>query len=181
MTATTAAPSSNEDDHDMCWLCLEANHESGLPMRRDCSCRGGSGWAHFPCIVEYAKQRSEQWSKEEDPDYDLDEAWQTCPNCKQDYQNELAVELATEFVSFAEKKAPDDQEVQLKALKNKLIALDLESKHKEEAMLRFQIMSFNWKQRHTTASVELLLRREQQKVQKQQWSTMKNAELFAMQ
>lgn len=31
-------------------------------------------------------------------------AWQVCPNCKQRYQNQLALDLATEFVSFAVEK-----------------------------------------------------------------------------
>ena len=136
------APSVEEED--TCWLCLEANHESGLPMRRDCSCRGGSGWAHFPCIVEYAKQKSEQWSNEEDPDYDLTEAWQTCPNCEQDYQNELAINLANEFAAFAEKKYPDDRvvhleslDLKLKTILNSLVAKQkIQPKQKEEAKVK---------------------------------------------
>ena len=42
-----------------CWICLEEEaDDSGEPLRRDCSCRGGSGWAHLSCIVEYSKQKS---------------------------------------------------------------------------------------------------------------------------
>ena len=37
------------------------------------------------------------------------EPWSDCPGCNQSYQNELAVELANEFVSFVEEKYPDDQ------------------------------------------------------------------------
>ena len=60
--AAVPTPPSDDDEEDVCWLCLEdGRDESGQPLRRDCSCRGGSGWAHLPCIVEYAKQKNEQW------------------------------------------------------------------------------------------------------------------------
>ena len=96
----------------MCWLCHgEGPDESGKPLRRDCSCRGGSGFAHLPCIVEYAKQKTEH------------RLWKICPNCKQRYQNELAVDLAHEFVSFVEEKSPGDQRMYIRALSRKLHAL----------------------------------------------------------
>ena len=42
-----------------CWICLEEEaDDSGEPLRRDCSCRGGSGWAHVACLVEYSKEKS---------------------------------------------------------------------------------------------------------------------------
>ena len=46
-----------------------------------------------------------------------------CPSCHQNYQNELAVELANEFVSFVEETYPDDQGRQVMALDRKLDAL----------------------------------------------------------
>ena len=55
------ASAASDEEEDVCWLCLDAEHESGQPLRRDCSCRGGSGLAHLPCIVDYAKQKNEQW------------------------------------------------------------------------------------------------------------------------
>ena len=105
VVATDAA-----DEEDMCWLCLDAAHESGESLRRDCSCRGGSGWAHFPCIVEYAKQKTEEWDDKDIPDDfgKFTEQWSNCPNCKQPSQNDLSVELAREFVAFVEEKYPED-------------------------------------------------------------------------
>jgi uncharacterized protein (DUF983 family) len=32
------------------------------------------------------------------------EPWHTCPSCHQCYQNELAIDIATEFVSFIQGK-----------------------------------------------------------------------------
>ena len=43
----------DEVEEDICYICFDAKHESGEPLRRDCSCRGGSGWAHLTCVVEY--------------------------------------------------------------------------------------------------------------------------------
>lgn len=117
--ASSAASSHGVDGN--CWLCLDAKHGSEVPLRRDCSCRGGSGWAHFQCIVEYAKQKNEAWNGE-DPD-EFIKPWKHCSGCHQLYQNELVVDLATEFVSFVEENYPDDQEKHLAALQRKLAAL----------------------------------------------------------
>jgi len=87
---------------------------------KDCSCRGGSGWAHFPCIVDYAKQNSDQWDGW-DPNK-FAEPWKVCPSCKQSYQNTLSFDLANEFVSFVEEKYPDDKLKHLAALRRKLVA-----------------------------------------------------------
>ena len=117
------APPSDDDEADMCWLCHEDGpDESGHPLRRDCSCRGGSGWAHFPCIVGYAKQKTEQW-RARDGVVKFNEPWWKCPSCKQEYQNELAVELANEFLSFVKEKYPDDHLRHVWALRRKLDAL----------------------------------------------------------
>ena len=106
-----------------CWICFrEGPDESGKPLRRDCSCRGESaGFGHVSCLVEYAKQKSEQWDGR-DPN-EFVEPWAFCPNCRQDYQNELAVDLSAEFGTFVEKEYPGDQWKQLVALKQKLGAL----------------------------------------------------------
>ena len=42
-----------------CWICLEEGpDENGQPLRRDCSCRGDSGYMHVSCVVRYAEQKS---------------------------------------------------------------------------------------------------------------------------
>ena len=120
--AAEAGPSAaaGDDEADMCWLCHEDGpDESGQPLRRDCSCRGGSGWAHLSCIVGYAKQKTEQWNIRDGMDK-FPEPWHVCPGCKQDYQNELAVELANEFVSFVKEKYPDDHRKHVWALSGQL-------------------------------------------------------------
>ena len=149
--AAEAGPSAaavDEEESDMCWLCFgEGPDESGQPLVRDCSCRGGSGWAHLSCIVDYAKQKTEQWDgglhigQLLDPWRDMrkfNEPWRECPSCKQNYQNELAVDLANEFVPFVEEKYPDDKSKHLEALNSKLFALlpkqKEEKQQKEEAI-----------------------------------------------
>ena len=121
--ASEAGPSAaaGDDEADMCWICHEDGpDESGQPLRRDCSCRGGSGWAHFPCIVDYAKQKTEQWNRR-DGVVKFPEPWKVCPNCTQLYQNDLDVDLRNEFVSFVEEKFPDDHRKCVWALNTKLV------------------------------------------------------------
>lgn len=108
-------------EEDKCWICLDASHASGEPLRRDCSCRRDWGWVHFPCLVNFAIQKTRQWVNEEDPDFPLTAPWAVCPKCKRLYQNELALDLASEFVSLAEEKY--EQLLQLEALELKLIVL----------------------------------------------------------
>ena len=42
-----------------CYFCLE-EEEEGMPLVRDCSCRGNSGYAHFSCLAKYAEQKSKR-------------------------------------------------------------------------------------------------------------------------
>jgi hypothetical protein len=42
--------------------------------------------------------------------------WRECPGCDQYYQNELAVDIATPFVSFVRKQYPEDTPKQVEAL-----------------------------------------------------------------
>ena len=97
----------------------EGPDESGQPLRRDCYCRGKSArFGHNSFSVKYAEQKNEDWDG-----HDLDEfvePWAVCPNCCQQYQNELAVGLADEFVTFVEEKYPGDQSMHLEALNRKL-------------------------------------------------------------
>ena len=48
------------------------------------------------------------------------EPWQSCPNCHQPYQHQLAVDLATKFVTFVEGKYPGDGQKYLEALYQRL-------------------------------------------------------------
>ena len=103
----------------------------GQPLRRDCSCRGGSGFLHLSCFVAYAKQKSEKLvgkrvaiNKFIGRGFGrLEKPWLVCLTCKQPYQNELAVDLANAFASFVQTKCPGDQRAQLRTLPLKLDAL----------------------------------------------------------
>ena len=86
----------------LCYICLdEGPDEAGKPLVRDCSCRGNTaGFAHQSCIMEYAKQKSKQAA-----DSDLwafSTPWDDCNNCNQPFQNQVALDLSSGFISFAE-------------------------------------------------------------------------------
>jgi hypothetical protein len=94
-------------DGAACYICLEEKaDEEGKPPVRDCSCRGDSaGFAHFSCLAIYAKQKCKDVRDGVDGVIDGDafcEPWKFCSNCKQPYQNQLALDLASAFVSFTE-------------------------------------------------------------------------------
>ena len=89
-------------DGAACYFCLgEEEDDEGSPLLRDCSCRGDSaGFAHFSCLTKYAEQKCKRAV-----DGDLAafaEPWKICNNCKQPFQNQLSIDLASAFVSFAE-------------------------------------------------------------------------------
>ena len=53
----TTRPSIVEDADDRsCWICLDSGPDtSGITLRRDCSCRGDSGWVHIDCLKKFAR------------------------------------------------------------------------------------------------------------------------------
>jgi hypothetical protein len=89
-------------DGAACYFCLgEEADDEGKPLVRDCSCRGdSSGFAHFSCLTKYAEQKSR--STKDGEVIPFDEPWEICNYCKQPFQNQLAVDLASAFVTFAE-------------------------------------------------------------------------------
>jgi hypothetical protein len=50
--------------------------------------------------------------------------WRECPGCNQYYQNELGIDIATEFVSFVRGQYPHDTPRQVESLDVKLCAFD---------------------------------------------------------
>jgi hypothetical protein len=89
-------------DGAACYFCLgEEGDDEGKPLLRDCSCRGDSaGFAHLSCLTKYAEQKCKAVCKE-----DMDaftEPWQICNNCKQPFQGQLSIDLASAFISFTE-------------------------------------------------------------------------------
>jgi hypothetical protein len=66
------------------------------------------------------------------------DVWAKCPSCHQEYQNELAIDIANKFVPFVRRQYPDDTHKQVESLHVKLGALDnmlvrLQPRQKREA------------------------------------------------
>jgi hypothetical protein len=95
-----------------CWICLceggDGDDDDGEEsLVRDCSCRGESaGYAHKSCIIQFATMKSTETSaKNNTPNFDMptfERAWHTCPNCNQQYQNLLRLDIASAYLEFAE-------------------------------------------------------------------------------
>jgi hypothetical protein len=109
----------------VCYLCLDGgvDDNDGQPLRRDCACRGtDAGFVHLSCLTGYAEIKSNGWDGRVMKEFR--DPWQTCPHCHQDYQNELAIDIATKFVSFVRGKYPDNTQRQVESLQLKLCAFD---------------------------------------------------------
>ena len=108
-----------------CWLCLgEGPDASGMPLVRNCSCRGSSGYAHLSCIIRYAEidgRTSYQTCG------NIGTAFQECRNCKQEYQNSLRYHLERARVSFVEREFSHDHMMILRALIHRIRVLDVEN------------------------------------------------------
>jgi hypothetical protein len=102
-------------------LCLDGGlDDANQPLRRDCACRGtDAGFVHLACLAGYAETKSKQARDTNE----FTQPWETCPGCHQNYQNELAVDIASEFVLFVRRQYPDDTQKQVEALFVKLCAL----------------------------------------------------------
>jgi hypothetical protein len=112
-----------------CWICLLEPEDSDEPIRRDCSCRGDSGWAHLSCVIKYAESKSEEWLEKNGEIYygtglraggvfDTDgnglgesEPWMACPNCKRAYCNQFAIDMVDGMVEFTKKRFPCDPDI----------------------------------------------------------------------
>jgi hypothetical protein len=113
---------TNEDFDDgeaVCYLCLDGGADE--PLRRDCACRGtDAGFVHLSCLTNYAATKSKQASGADE----FVKPWIDCPGCHQEYQNELGIDIATEFVSFVRRQYPHDTQRQVESLDMKLRALN---------------------------------------------------------
>ena len=111
---------ATSDSTPVCYLCLGGD-EPDQPLRRDCACRGtDAGFVHLlSCLTGYAATKSEQTDRMQE----FVDPWLLCPSCHQDYQNELAIDIASEFVTFVRRQYPDDTKRQVEALYGKLNAL----------------------------------------------------------
>jgi hypothetical protein len=71
-----------------CYICLEgASTSAGELLRGGCACRGGSGWVHAGCAVRAAQAD--------------EDAWDTCPTCKQEWTGRLELWLCREHWRLA--------------------------------------------------------------------------------
>ena len=126
MTSTEVASSLlafNDEGVAVCYLCLDGGlDDADQPLRRDCACRGtDAGFVHLECLTGLAASKSVQ-ARNKDMN-SFNNPWEFCPSCNQKYQNELAVDIATEFVLFVRRQYPDDTQRQVEALYVKLGAL----------------------------------------------------------
>ncbi len=104
-----------------CWICLhEDADDSGQPIRRDCSCRGDSGWVHLSCLIQYAETKSEGWIKKNgemywgtgmlaggviDNEARKTDPWMVCPNCRQHYISQFSIDIIDGKVTFVKKRS----------------------------------------------------------------------------
>jgi E3 ubiquitin-protein ligase DOA10 len=116
------APNGDIDEVAVCYLCLDGgDDEADQPLRRDCACRGtDAGFVHLSCLAGFAAAKSK---KTTDDMNEFVNPWRVCPSCHQEYQNELRIDIATEFVSFVRRQYPDNTQRQVEALYLKLCAL----------------------------------------------------------
>ena len=114
---------ADDDGEVVCYLCLDGGvDDSDQPLRRDCACRGtDAGFVHLECLTIYAAAKSVRWDGDDMNEFS--NPWRVCPSCHQEYQNYLADDIATEFVSFVRRQYPDDTPKQVEALNLKLCAL----------------------------------------------------------
>jgi tetratricopeptide (TPR) repeat protein len=122
MASSSLASGGNGDGESVCYLCLggDLDDDDGQPLRRDCACRGtDAGFVHLSCLTDYAATKSKQASEMNQ----FRKPWRVCPSCNQFYQNEFAIDIAAEFVSFVRRQYPDNTQKQVEALHTKLYAL----------------------------------------------------------
>jgi hypothetical protein len=120
-SSSLAYSGSIGDGVAVCYLCLDEEVEdAGQPIRRDCACRGAdAGFVHLSCLTNYAATKSMQASGMNE----FIKPWCICPSCHQEYQNELAIDIATKFVSFVRRQYPSDTQKQVESIHLKLRSL----------------------------------------------------------
>jgi hypothetical protein len=112
-----------DDTEAVCYLCLGGDlDDGGQALRRDCACRGSdAGFVHLSCLAGYAATKSKGWDGRLMNEFR--KPWRECPSCHQYYQNELGIDIASEFVSFVRRQYPHDTQKQVESLGMKLYAL----------------------------------------------------------
>ena len=81
--AVAAEACADDTKGQTCYICYgEGDEDEGLV--RGCSCRGGAGFAHVPCLARQAKILVEDAEARELDDSKF-ERWYTCGLCEQQY------------------------------------------------------------------------------------------------
>ncbi len=88
--AGAAAPTDAE-----CYMCLGRGTDAA-PLRRNCACRGGAGFAHIECLVRAAEHNVELWLE--------------CQTCKQRFFGDVKLQLAHARWERARNRAEGDDE-----------------------------------------------------------------------
>ena len=112
----------DNDDRPCCWICLESgpHAESGSPLRRNCSCRCLSGYAHTDCLSRYARRQSSIAGTADLAAFGR--PWEVCPNCSQPYRNEVVIDLSSAFIDFVDEGKHNNDMTRLAARRLRLVA-----------------------------------------------------------
>ena len=65
---------------------------------------GFLGFAHLSCLVTYADSKSRDLLDADEDDFH--EPWRECPHCRQNYQRQVALDMANSLLSIIDKKYP---------------------------------------------------------------------------
>ena len=95
-----------------CWICLgEGDDEHGMPLMRDCACRGDAGFSHPLCIAKYCRQKCDRIDAGSRNVQASLENWADCHNCKMQHRGLLGLGLAEAHMLAVKNKMPNDLEV----------------------------------------------------------------------
>ena len=109
------------DPDAACYLCLDGGSDES-PLQRDCSCRGTDvGYVHFSCLAQYATFKTKGWNDEDATM--LTVPWTHCQVCLHEYQNDLKINLTTEFVSLIQREYLDIEPMRVYSLHIKMLGL----------------------------------------------------------
>ena len=103
--AADDSQSSRSGNHDAsphtCWICLCSDSDDHGAPRRDCSCRGTSGYVHMSCLIDMASKRSDEINMNDDSitvgvsvGGNVLNPWRECTTCRQVYCGETIYVLA---------------------------------------------------------------------------------------
>ena len=136
----SAAGLPDPENTPCCWICLEEGpNKAGEPLVRDCSCRGSSGLAHLSCIIKHAESEGRRVvdtvPAEAFTSARFAKAFEFCPNCKQQYQNDVIYKLTKAAVDFTEREYKDVKSGYLlgHTLTNRLTVLDPKNNSDDKA------------------------------------------------